>query len=76
MAVFRYSPVDILSVSLPPSVMDFTNRVPLEWVREQIAEVLLYFSYYTIFQIKSTCLLLAKMHILFVDMHKSRLLVC
>jgi 1-phosphatidylinositol-3-phosphate 5-kinase len=42
-AVFRYSPVDILSVNLPPSVMDFTNRVPLEWVREQMAEVLYYF---------------------------------
>ncbi|KAJ4792906.1 1-phosphatidylinositol 3-phosphate 5-kinase [Rhynchospora pubera] len=38
-AVFRYSPVDILSVKVPPSVMDFTNRVPLEWVRDQMAEI-------------------------------------
>ncbi|KAJ3694828.1 hypothetical protein LUZ60_000205 [Juncus effusus] len=38
-AVFRYSPVDILAVNLPPAVMDFTNRVPIQWMRHQISDI-------------------------------------
>ncbi|KAL6839624.1 hypothetical protein ACP4OV_030563 [Aristida adscensionis] len=38
-AVFRYSPVDILSVNLPPSVLDFTYPITQKWIIEEAAGV-------------------------------------
>jgi 1-phosphatidylinositol-3-phosphate 5-kinase len=38
-AFFRYSPIDILSVHLPPSVLEFNGRVHHEWIRKEAAEV-------------------------------------
>ncbi|XP_072978233.1 putative 1-phosphatidylinositol-3-phosphate 5-kinase FAB1C [Typha angustifolia] len=34
-AFFYYSPVDILSVNLPPSVLDFSFQIPPDWVRRE-----------------------------------------
>jgi hypothetical protein len=38
-AFFKYSPVDILSVDLPPSVLDFNFRSPQEWLKSVAIEV-------------------------------------
>ncbi|KAL6605816.1 hypothetical protein ACP70R_041469 [Stipagrostis hirtigluma subsp. patula] len=38
-AVFRYSPVDILSVNLPPSVLDFTYPIAQDWVIKEATGV-------------------------------------
>ena len=38
-AVFRYSPVDILSVNLPPSVLDFAYPVAQDWLIEEAGDV-------------------------------------
>ena len=38
-AFFRYSPVDILSVNLPPSILDFNCRNPQEWLKRVAIEV-------------------------------------
>ncbi|CAO2169158.1 unnamed protein product [Urochloa humidicola] len=38
-AFFRYSPVDILSVNLPPSVLDFNCRSPQEWLKRVAVEI-------------------------------------
>ncbi|XP_062191720.1 putative 1-phosphatidylinositol-3-phosphate 5-kinase FAB1C [Phragmites australis] len=38
-AFFRYSPVDILSVNLPPSVLDFNCRSPQEWLKKVAIEI-------------------------------------
>ncbi|XP_008801162.2 putative 1-phosphatidylinositol-3-phosphate 5-kinase FAB1C [Phoenix dactylifera] len=38
-AFFRYSPVDILSVNLPPSTLDFTSRIQQELVRKEAAKI-------------------------------------
>ncbi|KAB1208192.1 putative 1-phosphatidylinositol-3-phosphate 5-kinase FAB1C [Morella rubra] len=38
-AFFRYSPIDILSVHLPPSVLDFNGHVQHEWLRKEAAEL-------------------------------------
>lgn len=38
-AFFRYSPIDILSVHLPPSVLEFDARVHQEWIKKEAAEV-------------------------------------
>ncbi|KAL6862448.1 hypothetical protein ACP4OV_016789 [Aristida adscensionis] len=38
-AFFRYSPVDILSVNLPPSVLDFNCRGPQEWLKRVAVEI-------------------------------------
>uniref|UniRef100_A0A1D1YMM9 1-phosphatidylinositol 3-phosphate 5-kinase FAB1 n=2 Tax=Anthurium amnicola TaxID=1678845 RepID=A0A1D1YMM9_9ARAE len=38
-AFFRYSPVDILSVRLPPSVLQFACQSQQEWFRREAAEV-------------------------------------
>ncbi|KAK3121755.1 hypothetical protein QOZ80_8BG0660460 [Eleusine coracana subsp. coracana] len=38
-AFFRYSPVDILSVNLPPSVLDFNCRSPQEWLKSVAVEI-------------------------------------
>ncbi|KAF5745205.1 hypothetical protein HS088_TW07G00787 [Tripterygium wilfordii] len=38
-AFFRYSPIDILSVYLPPSVLEF-NLIQQEWIRKEAAELM------------------------------------
>lgn len=38
-AFFRYSPVDILSVNLPPSVLDFNCRSRQDWMRRMAVEI-------------------------------------
>ncbi|OEL13825.1 putative 1-phosphatidylinositol-3-phosphate 5-kinase FAB1C [Dichanthelium oligosanthes] len=38
-AFFRYSPVDILSVNLPPSVLDFNCHSPQEWLKRVAIEI-------------------------------------
>lgn len=38
-AVFRYSPVDILSVNLPPSVLDFAYPIAQDWLNEEAGDV-------------------------------------
>jgi 1-phosphatidylinositol-3-phosphate 5-kinase len=38
-AVFRYSPVDILSVNLPPSVLDFACPIAQDWLIEEAGDV-------------------------------------
>ena len=38
-AFFRYSPVDILSVNLPPSILDFNCHNPQEWLKRVAIEV-------------------------------------
>ncbi|RLN04676.1 putative 1-phosphatidylinositol-3-phosphate 5-kinase FAB1C [Panicum miliaceum] len=38
-AFFRYSPVDILSVNLPPSILDFNCRNPQEWLKRVAIEI-------------------------------------
>lgn len=40
-AFFRYSPVDILSVRLPPSVLEFSGHSQQDWMRKEELEVLL-----------------------------------
>lgn len=40
-AFFRYSPVDILSVRLPPSVLEFDGHSQQDWMRKEELEVLL-----------------------------------
>lgn len=40
-AFFRYSPIDILSVHLPPSELEFNGHVQPEWIRKEAIEVLL-----------------------------------
>lgn len=38
-AFFRYSPIDILSVHLPPSVLDFNSNLQDEWIRKEALEL-------------------------------------
>lgn len=38
-AFFRYSPIDILSVHLPPSVLEF-GHIQEEWIRKEAEEVI------------------------------------
>lgn len=38
-AFFRYAPVNILSVHLPPSLMDFTCDGHEEWIKREENEV-------------------------------------
>ncbi|KAL0000184.1 hypothetical protein SO802_019786 [Lithocarpus litseifolius] len=38
-AFFRYSPIDILSVHLPPSVLEFNGHVQYEWTKKEAAEL-------------------------------------
>lgn len=38
-AFFRYSPIDILSVHLPPSVLEFNGHVQHEWTKKEAAEL-------------------------------------
>ncbi|XP_022776379.1 putative 1-phosphatidylinositol-3-phosphate 5-kinase FAB1C [Durio zibethinus] len=40
-AFFRYSPIDILSVHLPPSMLEFSGDVQQEWIRKEAAELML-----------------------------------
>ncbi|CAK7326721.1 unnamed protein product [Dovyalis caffra] len=37
---FRYSPIDILNVHLPPAVLEFNDTVQQEWIRKEAAELL------------------------------------
>lgn len=39
-AYFRYSPVDILSIELPPLVLDFSCDVQPDWMRREAAAIL------------------------------------
>ncbi|XP_024990908.1 putative 1-phosphatidylinositol-3-phosphate 5-kinase FAB1C [Cynara cardunculus var. scolymus] len=39
-AFFRYSPIDILSVHLPPSVLHFGDHVQQDWLKKEVAELL------------------------------------
>uniref|UniRef100_A0A5B6ZR21 1-phosphatidylinositol-3-phosphate 5-kinase n=1 Tax=Davidia involucrata TaxID=16924 RepID=A0A5B6ZR21_DAVIN len=39
-AFFRYSPIDILSVRLPPLVIEFNGHVQQDWIRKEAAELL------------------------------------
>lgn len=39
-AIFRYSPIDILSVRLPPSILEFNSKAEQAWTRKEAAEVL------------------------------------
>jgi hypothetical protein len=38
-AFIKYSPVDILSVNLPPSILDFNFRNLQEWLKSMAIEV-------------------------------------
>lgn len=53
-AFFRYSPIDILSVHLPPSVLEFNGHLHQEWIRKEVAEVLIE-SNVAIFLFSSDC---------------------
>ncbi|XWS22824.1 hypothetical protein CRYUN_Cryun29cG0068900 [Craigia yunnanensis] len=39
-AFFRYSPIDILSVHLPPSMLEFGGDVQQEWIRKEATELM------------------------------------
>ncbi|XP_031255802.1 putative 1-phosphatidylinositol-3-phosphate 5-kinase FAB1C [Pistacia vera] len=39
-AFFRYSPIDILSVHLPPSVLEFYGHGQQEWIRKEAEELM------------------------------------
>ncbi|CAN4124939.1 unnamed protein product [Withania somnifera] len=39
-AFFRYSPIDILSVRLPPLALEFSGYIEQEWLRKEAAELL------------------------------------
>ncbi|XWS69313.1 hypothetical protein CRYUN_Cryun04dG0168500 [Craigia yunnanensis] len=39
-AFFRYSPIDILSVHLPPSMLEFSGDVQQEWIRKEATELM------------------------------------
>ncbi|XP_060184973.1 putative 1-phosphatidylinositol-3-phosphate 5-kinase FAB1C [Lycium barbarum] len=39
-AFFRYSPIDILSVRLPPSILEFSNYKEQEWLLKETEELL------------------------------------
>ncbi|KAJ9135799.1 hypothetical protein P3X46_032935 [Hevea brasiliensis] len=39
-AFFRYSPIDILNVHLPPAVLEFNVHIQQEWIRKEAAELL------------------------------------
>lgn len=40
-AFFRYSPINILTVFLPPSMLEFNSHPQPEWIRTEAAEVTL-----------------------------------
>ncbi|CAK9324031.1 unnamed protein product [Citrullus colocynthis] len=39
-AFFRYSTIDILSVNLPPSVLEFNSHVQQEWISREASEII------------------------------------
>lgn len=39
-AFFRYSPIDILSVHLPPSVLEFSGHGQQDWIKKETAELM------------------------------------
>lgn len=40
-AFFRYSPINILSVRLPPSILEFGGPGEQSWIRKEAYEVLI-----------------------------------
>lgn len=40
-AFFRYSPIEILSVNLPPSMLEFNSLIQQAWLKREASEVLL-----------------------------------
>lgn len=38
-AFFRYSPIDILSVHLPPAMLEFNGHVQQDWITKEASEV-------------------------------------
>lgn len=38
-AFFQYSPIDILSVCLPPSILEFSGHGEQTWIRKEASEV-------------------------------------
>lgn len=59
-AFFRYSPVDILSVNLPPSVLCFNRHSPQDWTKMVAVEV---------------CDFLKFMIVMFIGLHPMFLLI-
>lgn len=43
-AFFRYSPIDILSVHLPPSKLEFEDQVQQDWLKKEAEEVIMKFA--------------------------------
>lgn len=41
-AFFRYSPIDILSVHLPPPVLQFGDHAHQDWLKKEMSEVRIY----------------------------------
>ncbi|XP_065856186.1 putative 1-phosphatidylinositol-3-phosphate 5-kinase FAB1C [Euphorbia lathyris] len=39
-AFFRYSPIDILNVHLPPSMLEFNGHIQQEWIKKEADELL------------------------------------
>ncbi|OWM86229.1 hypothetical protein CDL15_Pgr011053 [Punica granatum] len=39
-AFFRYSPIDILSVCLPPSMLEFNSQVQQKWLKKEAGELI------------------------------------
>lgn len=54
-AFFRYSPIDILSVHLPPLKLEF-NGLQQEWLRKEAAVVLTHL--YSLFSASHRCILI------------------
>lgn len=48
-AFFRYSPIDILSVCLPPSELEFIPHAQQGWLRKEAAEVIYRIQIYMIY---------------------------
>ena len=40
-AFFHYTPIDILTVHLPSSMLEFNSQSKKEWMRREIEEVIL-----------------------------------
>ena len=75
-AFFRYSTIDILSVTLPPSVLEFNSHVQQEWISKEASEVVLRIQN-VIYMILESCLCLLKYFIGFQSDHwQNGKLVC
>lgn len=38
-AFFRYAPIDILTVFLPPAMLEYRSKVQQEWIRKEATDV-------------------------------------